>query len=182
MAPSAASVVPSVWKYAMGGGCWAVIACSSVRRNASSSALGSRCGSVLSVSDAMPTGTSGNARRRLSASTFARSSLLAPVARGREHRARDVEDEDRLRVGADALVPIPREDRLRRREPHENGHRHDCRGRRVADGAGLGQTQGRTHAPRPARDGDEGDEREQPEERDERREWRQEGQRPEADQ
>ena len=101
---------------------------------------------------------------------------------GREHRARDVEDEDRLRIGADALVPIPREDRLRRREPHENGHCHDCRGRRVADGAGLGQAQGRTHAPRPARDGDEGDEREQPDERDERRERRQEGERPEADQ
>jgi len=78
-APSAASVVPIVWKYAVGGGCWAVIACSSVGRNASSSALGSRCGSVRSVSDAMPTGTSGNARRRLSASTFARSSRLAPV-------------------------------------------------------------------------------------------------------
>ena len=72
MAASESKLVAVVMKLDRGGGCSMSSARATVARKASASALGKRCGSVRSVSEATPTGISGSALRSLMAAAFAR--------------------------------------------------------------------------------------------------------------
>ena len=77
-APRASSLVTRERSCSTGGGRSIPIDWASVALNTFSFELGKRYGSVRSVTDASPTGIDGSAFRRRSASTFARSSRVAP--------------------------------------------------------------------------------------------------------
>src|SRR5687767_9326171 len=81
---------------------------SSVPRKVARSATGKRCGSVRSVSEAIPAGTSARARRKRSAIACARSRRVAPARSGAAAIERDVSSTNSTSASERTSVDPPR--------------------------------------------------------------------------